>query len=562
MATEDPGLVAPDAREARVIVLPATRADGLAMGKLFGANRILFTICANMPQLCAEQREGAGLLIICEEAVLADSMELLRCLSVQPVWSDLPILVLSRSGRETVALSELMERLGNVSVVERPIRTSTLLSLVRSGLRARARQYQVREYLARQRRNEGIIRQSVESERAAREDAERAGRIKDEFLATLSHELRTPLNAMLGWTQVLRKSTGLSPDATKGLAVIERNARAQAQIIEDLLDMSSIMSGKVHLDVERLDLAAVINATLETIRLSAQAKGLDLQVMLDPKAAPVRGDPNRLQQVFWNLLTNAVKFTARGGSITITLARVDSHFHVEVSDDGEGIDPTFLPYVFDRFRQADPSSTRRHGGLGLGLSICKQLIELHGGSISAQSAGKGLGSIFRVTLPVLTTLEDEKERQITREHPSRSTDLPAVADAVSCNLRGIKVLVVDDEPDAGSLIRRLLQDCNATVATASSAVEAIAMLMREAPDVLISDIGMPGEDGYELIRRVRALPDGHSAVPAIALTAYARAEDQLKAVQAGFQQHLSKPVDPGELAVIVQSLARRSAVKD
>lgn len=346
------------------------------------------------------------------------------------------------------------------------------------------------------------------------------------------------------------------------LRVAERNARAQAQIIEDLLDMSSIISGKVHLDVERLDLAALIKATIETIRPSAQAKGLTLQVALDPMAAPVRGDSNRLQQVWWNLLSNAVKFTPAGGTIKITLTRVDSHFQVEVSDDGEGIDPTFLPYVFDRFRQADPSSTRRHGGLGLGLSICKQLIELHGGSISAQSAGKGLGATFRVTLPVFATLDDSKERQIAREHPSRPTDLPAVADAVSCNLRGIKVLVVDDEPDAGSLIRRLLQDCNATVVTASSAVEAIAMLIHEAPDVLISDIGMPGEDGYELIRRIRALPDGLSAIPAIALTAYARAEDQLKAMQAGFQRHLSKPVNPGELTGIVQSIARRSAVKE
>ena len=532
------------------------------MGNLFGANRILFTICASMPEVCAEQRAGAGLLIICEEALLTDSAELLRSVAEQPVWSDLPILVLSRAGRETIALAALMGHMGNVSVVERPIRTSTLLSLVRSALRARTRQYQVREYLAQQRRHQETIRRSAEAERAAREEAERAGRTKDEFLATLSHELRTPLNAVLGWTQVLRKAAGLPADVMNGLAVIERNARAQAQIIEDLLDMSSIISGKVRLDVQRLDLAAVVNATVETIRPSAQAKGISLQVAFDPMAGAMTGDPNRLQQVCWNLLTNAVKFAFAGGRIGITLARVGSHLQLEVSDDGEGIDPAFLPYVFDRFRQADPSSTRRHGGLGLGLSICKQLVELHGGAIEAESAGKGQGSTFRVRLPVAAIAGDAQEPQIAPETPPVAAGLPVLEDAPHGDLRGIKVLVVDDEPDAGSLIQRLLQDCHATVTTASSAVEAIRILQREAPDVLISDIGMPAEDGYGLMRRVRALSDRHSAIPAIALTAYARMEDRDKALQAGFQRHLSKPVDRSELVATVQSLARPSAVKD
>jgi signal transduction histidine kinase/ActR/RegA family two-component response regulator len=562
MASETPSHVAPDTLESRVIVLPSTRADGLAMAKVFGANGILFTVCANMAELCSAQRAGAGLLIVCEEAVLADGPELLRSVAEQPVWSDLPILVLSSSGRERAALTELLQRLGNVSVVERPIRTSTLLSLVRSGLRARARQHQVREYLAQQRRNQEIVHRSAESERAAREEAERASRTKDEFLATLSHELRTPLNAVLGWAHLLRNSPGLSHDAMNGLTVIERNARAQAQIIEDLLDMSSIISGKVRLDMRRLDLAAVINATVETIRPSAQAKGIALEMTLDPLAGPATGDPNRLQQVCWNLLANAVKFTPAGGRIKVALARVDSHLQIEVGDDGEGIDPAFLPHVFDRFRQADPSSTRRHGGLGLGLSICKQLIELHGGSIAAKSAGKGLGSTFRVMLPVTATFEDAHEPQVSREHTARATDLPALENALNRDLSGIKVLVVDDEADAGSLIQRLLQDCSATVTTASSAVEAIKMLMHEAPDVLISDIGMPAEDGYGLIRRVRALSERHATIPAIALTAYARMEDRAKAMQAGFQTHLSKPVDPGELVAMVQSLVRRPDAKD
>lgn len=563
MASEDLARGTPDGRESRVIVLPSTRADGLAMGKLFGANGVPFTVCASMTELCAAQREGAGLLTICEEAVLADGAELLRCVAEQPVWSDLPILVLSRSGRETGAMAELVERLGNVSVVERPIRTSTLLSLVRSGLRARARQYQVREHLAQQRRSQETIRQSADSERAAREEAERASRMKDEFLATLSHELRTPLNAVLGWTQVLRKSPGLSGEAVNALAVIERNARAQAQIIADLLDMSSIISGKVRLDAQRLDLAAVINATVETIRPSAQAKRINLEVVLDPMAGAARGDPDRLQQVCWNLLTNAVKFTHKGGRIRITLLPTGSHLQLEVSDDGEGIDPAFLPYVFDRFRQADPSSTRRHGGLGLGLSIVKQLVELHGGSISAESAGKGLGSTFRVTLPALATPGDAPgPPQVAREQPAPPAHSAALEDAPSCNLNGLRVLVVDDEPDAGFLIQRLLQDCNATVATASSAGEAIEMLLRETPDLLISDIGMPTEDGYGLIRRMRTLSAGHAAIPAIALTAYARKEDRAKAMEAGFQLHLAKPVDPHELMAMVQSLTHGSAMKD
>ena len=557
MPNESPADVGPGLHETRVLVLPSTRADGLAMGKLFGTNQVVFAICANMPQLCAAQREGAALVIVCEEALLADSGGLVSCVDDQPVWSDLPIMVLSRSGRESIALAELVGRLGNISVVERPVRTSTLLSLVRSSLRARKRQIEVREYLVQQELTQQTIRASVESERAARGEAERASRTKDEFLATLSHELRTPLNAVLGWTQVLRKSRELSADSINAVTVIERNARAQAQIIEDLLDMSSIISGKVRLDVQRLDLASVINATIETIRPSSQAKGIRLQVMLDPMAGPVRGDPNRLQQVLWNLLTNAVKFTHRDGRIAITLSRVNSHLEVEVTDDGEGIDPAFLPHVFDRFRQADPSSTRRYGGLGLGLSIVKQLVELHGGSISAKSAGKGLGSTFRIMLPVMAATEDSQQPQSARQHPTRSADLVALEDSLDVDLTGVKVLVVDDEPDARALIQRLLEDCNAEVATASSAHDAIQLLFHTAPDVLISDIGMPGEDGYSLIRRIRALAAGSAAVPAIALTAYARIEDRVKAIQAGFQLHLSKPVEPIELIAMVKSLARR-----
>jgi signal transduction histidine kinase/CheY-like chemotaxis protein len=541
------------------LVLPPTRADGLAIAKLFGASRIPFTIHASMPQLCAAQRVGAGLLIISEEALMADPGDLVGCVGDQPVWSDLPIMVLSRPGRESASFTALVARLGNVSVVERPIRTSTLLSLVQSSLRARERQYQVRDYLTQQEAAQQTIREIVESERAARSQAERASRTKDEFLATLSHELRTPLNAVLGWTQVLRRSPELPGDAINAVLVIERNARAQAQIIEDLLDMSSIISGKVRLDVQQVDLVAVINATIETVRPTLQAKGVTLHVVLDRMAGTVRGDANRLQQVLWNLLSNAVKFTPKDGQISVALSRVASHIEIEVADNGEGIEPAFLPHVFDRFRQADASTVRHHGGLGLGLSIVKQLVELHGGSISASSAGKGLGATFRVKLPLMAAVEASEQPLITRDKPDRLPELAVTRDADDTDLEGISVLVVDDERDARMLLQRLLEDRHASVETASSAKEAITILMQGTPDVLVSDIGMPEQDGYGLIRCVRSLPDGRANIPAIALTAYARAEDQVRAIDAGFQRHLSKPVEPVELIAMVRSLARPSA---
>jgi signal transduction histidine kinase/CheY-like chemotaxis protein len=564
MTYQDARIGERSATERRVLVLPTTGADALAIGKVFAANQIDFDICTSMKQLCTMHGAGAGGLIISEDTLLADPTELLTCIAAQPVWSDLPIIVLSRAGRESGALANLIGKLGNVSVIERPIRTSTLVSVVRSLLRARDRQYQVREHLAQQeqaqkRIREGAIEreQLLESERAARGEAERASRTKDEFLATLSHELRTPLTAILGWTQVLRKIGGMPEDAANALTVIERNARSQAQIIADLLDMSSIISGKVRLDVQRTDLAPVIAATVETVRPAALAKNIRLHVVLDPMAGPVRGDPGRLQQVFWNLLTNAVKFTPKEGRVAITLARVNSHLEIEVADNGDGIDPSFLPHMFDRFRQADSSTTRTHGGLGLGLSIVKQLVELHGGFISVRSAGRGQGSTFRITLPLMATADESVEPSDMREHPAHSAGVPDIATLATSDLTGVRVLVVDDEVDARSLVKRLLQDCNAVVSTAASAAEALQAVGRDDLDVIVSDIGMPEEDGFSLIRRVRAMNGKSAATPAIALTAYARIEDRVKAIQAGFQSHLSKPVEPVELVTMVESLAHR-----
>ncbi|HEV7300331.1 MAG TPA: ATP-binding protein [Tepidisphaeraceae bacterium] len=394
----------------------------------------------------------------------------------------------------------------------------------------------------------------LQSERAARVEAERNSRMKDEFLATLSHELRTPLNAILGWAQLLQHDRTPADELGNGLQVIERNARVQKQLIEDLLDMSRIISGKVRLDVQRVELQPVIEAAVEAIRPASEAKGIRLQVTLDPIAGPVKGDPSRLQQVVWNLLSNAVKFTPRGGRVQLFLERVNSHLEIVVSDTGEGVPPEFLPHVFDRFRQADASTTRRHGGLGLGLSIVKQIAELHGGTVWAKSPGEGKGSTFMVMLPLLVLHENGDSPSEPRVHPAT-----AEADKVECeeaDLAGVTVLVVDDEPDARELVRRFLGACGAAVVTAGSADEAMALLRERRPRVLVSDIGMPGADGYELMRQVRSLPATQGGrTPAIALTAFARTEDRTRAMRAGYNVHLSKPTESTELVAAVASLA-------
>jgi len=393
-------------------------------------------------------------------------------------------------------------------------------------------------------------------ERAARSEAERTSRMKDEFLATLSHELRTPLNAVLGWANALRIGRPQPADLTEGLEAIERNARAQAQMIDDLLDMSGIISGKVRLDVQRLDLPALVAASIDTVRASAATKGVRLQVVIDPLDASISGDPGRLQQVFWNLLNNAIKFTPREGRVQVLLERVDSHVEVSIIDTGEGISPEFLPYIFDRFQQADASTTRRYRGLGLGLAIVKQLVELHGGTVRAKSAGRGKGAAFTVSLPLII-LHPLDEWQ--RPHPqSKSQDVPPLS---TVSLESVTVLVIDDESDARDLLKRLLESAGAAVYLAGSAEDGMAQLLIKPVDVLICDIGMPDGDGFSLMRRIRGLNDTHkSAVAAVALTAYARMEDRTEAIRSGFQNHLPKPVEPAELLAVVRSLANPRSI--
>lgn len=397
--------------------------------------------------------------------------------------------------------------------------------------------------------------QLLASERSARAEAERASQVKDEFLATLSHELRTPLNAILGWAQVLTSSSK-PEDLAVGLGTIERNARSQAQIIEDLLDMSRIISGKVRLDIRRVDLPGIIQASIDTVLPAAQARGVRIVTEFDPLDHPLDADPNRLQQVFWNLLSNSIKFTPRGGVVQVILRQPNSHVEVSVEDTGEGIAPDFLPHVFDRFRQQDASTTRKHGGLGLGLAIVKQLVELHGGSIKTESAGQGQGATFVVSLPLDVAPGGSSGEVVPA---ALGSSFSSHLSDTRLSLRGVKVLVVDDEEDARHLIRRLLEESEAKVCVAASTAEALSLFEAESPDVIISDIGMPGEDGYQLIRKLRQLgPEKGGGIPAIALTAYARSQDRIKAILAGFHLHMVKPVDAAELLTMVASLARRT----
>ena len=385
----------------------------------------------------------------------------------------------------------------------------------------------------------------------ARRQVEETSRLKDEFIATVSHELRTPLNAILGWSQMLRTGSLPADRHQRALETIERNARSQAQLIEDLLDMSRILAGKLALETEPLDVSLVVEAALESIRPAASAKGVRLQPVLD-SGGLVLGDPNRLQQVVWNLLTNAVKFTPKGGRVHVTVQCLESSVEIVVADTGQGITREFLPHVFERFRQAQGGISRAQGGLGLGLSIVRQLVELHGGTVTASSEGEGQGASFTVRLPLSVA-----RRQEPAERPGSSARPASLTAASRGELTGLRLLVVDDEQDARDMLAVLLEASGATVRQAASADEGRRLLAAERADVVVSDIGMPGEDGYAFIASLRQLPPGEGGtVPAVALTAYARSDDRTRALKAGFSNHVAKPVEPAELIAVIASLAR------
>jgi PAS domain S-box-containing protein len=384
-------------------------------------------------------------------------------------------------------------------------------------------------------------------------DAQAANRMKDEFLAVLSHELRTPLNAIVGYSRLLRAGILSAEKAARGLDTLERNASWLTQIVEDVLDVSRIVSGKIRLDVQPVELPIIVDNAVATVQPAADAKGVRIQTIIDPNVGPVSGDPGRLQQVVWNLMSNAVKFTPRNGRVQVRLERVSSHVEIVVSDTGVGIRPDFLPYVFERFRQADGGTTRKAGGLGLGLAIVRHIVEMHGGTVEASSTGEGQGATFRVCLPVMIVHPDTL--QTRREHPrtERRTPLTELGD-----LGGIHVLAIDDEEDALNLLRVVLETAGAEVTTLNSPTTALDRIAEVKPHVLVIDLGMPEMDGFELIRQLRKSPDAFVRnLPAAALTAFARSDDRTKALRSGFEMHLAKPVDPGELVASVATLARR-----
>jgi PAS domain S-box-containing protein len=391
----------------------------------------------------------------------------------------------------------------------------------------------------------------LERERALRLEAERANRIKNEFLATLSHELRTPLTAIHGWAQILQTGTADKETMIRAAEVISRNTHLQTQLIDELLDMNRILMGKVRLDVQMVDLGAIIDSVVDSIGPAASAKQIEIRRLLDPRAGGVRGDPVRLQQILWNLLSNAVKFTPAKGHVDVTLERINSHVEISVSDTGIGIPADFLPLVFDRFSQVDSSTTRRHGGLGIGLAIVKHLVELHGGSVWVESTGPDCGSTFRVTLPFPVGLL----RGTAEIHPRA----PSAGEAWNApDLAGCVTLVVDDDKDTAGLISHILGDSGATVVQANSGDEALEQIALQTFDALISDIGMPEMDGFQLMRKIRAGDPGLRKIPAIALTAFGRSEDRRNAMIAGFDVFLSKPIDAAELLATVARVTSRN----
>ena len=437
---------------------------------------------------------------------------------------------------------------------EREMRYLDLLGRMTADFLERSRiEQELRESAESLRERVAERAQLLQSERSARRDAERASKIKDEFLATLSHELRSPLNAIIGWVRILEKRPSDPEMVNEGIAVISRNAKVQADLISDLLDMNRIISGKMRLEVSDVSLCDLVTEAIDAIRPAAEGKQLRLESHVEQLEHPVRGDGTRLLQVMWNLLSNAVKFTPKGGTIEVRLVRRGRQAEIVVRDTGSGIHPEFLPYIFDRFRQGDASITRAHGGLGLGLAIVKQLVELHGGGVRAESDGEGKGATFAITLPLDESRAPAPEPPSVRSAAKGDPGEEKPCAAPGIDLEGVTVLAVEDQEDARNLVRMVLEDCNAKVISAGSAEEALLLLRSNKPDVILCDIGMSGKDGYEFIEEVRENGD---STPALALTAFARTEDRMRALRAGYHEHIAKPIEPAELVSTIAVLAR------
>ncbi len=553
----------------RILVLAPTGSDALVASQVLAAQEIEACICGGVGEVCDGLEEGVGALLLTEEALVSeDPAPLTEHLAGQDPWSDIPIILLTASGggaHWNEVLATLFAASGNLTLIERPCQAATLASAAQVALRARRKQYEARELLLREQRallaaSEALAQAReiqaarealLDSERAARAEAEEANRLKDEFLATLSHELRTPLGVIASWSRVLLAKFGaLDPQLRQGLSIVTENTMAQAKLISDLLDMSRIMSGKLSLEVRPTDLNPLLSQAVDSHRPAADAKGVSIELNQLSHPAPVRADPTRLQQVFWNLLSNAIKFTPKGGRVTVTTSALQETFEVSVCDTGEGIAADFLPHLFDRFRQADGSTSRTHGGLGIGLSIAKQLVEMQGGSIEARSEGLGKGAFFVVSFPAY---RDPLALPNVQSPGLELTDLP------HDSLDGIRALVVEDQPQMLDIVRRILEEHGAEVVAVDSGTEALERLRREphAFDVLVSDVGMPRLDGYGLLSAVRReLSITSDKLPAIAVTAFARPEDRARVLSAGFQGHLTKPYQVAQLVWLVRQFAR------
>jgi PAS domain S-box-containing protein len=664
--------------EKRVLFVPPTVRDGEITRLLLGKAGLMCVMCVDLNHLVKELHLGAGVVLLTEKALTGKGVdELLTIVEKQPSWSDLPVVMMMQQGDQSPVATNVLRSLRNVTLLERPASTLSVVSAVQAAVRGRERQYQTRDQIESIRKGEARSRELqqqleiaidaselgtfhcdmpldkivwntrckahfwlppeaeidfdlfysilhpddrertreaiadcvyggkgydieyrtvspqgevrwiratgrtyykegkpvrfdgttqditerkrldeerkllLDIERTARVESERTSRMKDEFLATLSHELRTPLNAILGWTQLLKRDQQDPEMLSEAISVIERNVRVQTQLIEDLLDMSRIISGNVRLDVQRVELSEIIDVAMEGVKPTAETKGVKLEKVIDRLVGLVSGDQGRLQQVLWNLLTNAIKFTPKGGKVRVLAEAMQSHVEISVSDNGEGISRDFLPHVFERFSQAEGSAKRKHRGLGLGLSIVKSLVEMHGGTVRAYSHGEGQGATFTIQLP----LHAPKSSEGAKNPPSPRMSLSDLSVGYERpNLRGLKVLVVEDEVDASELIRRFLIECEALAAVADSAAQALKLLITFKPDVIVSDIGMPQKDGYEFLSDVRKQG---LTTPAVALSAYVREEDRIRSAQSGYQMHLAKPVEPAELLAVIASLSGR-----
>ena len=553
---------------ANVLVVDDTPANLVALGAVLEPLGVRIVEARSGAEAIARaSEESFAVALVDVQMPEMDGFEVARRLRETPTGVELPIIFLTAIHRD-----EEYARKGYASgaadYITKPYDPDVLRARVKAFVdlfqqRERLRLAQVGERTRE--RDEALEKLAalLDSERAARREAESANRAKDEFLATVSHELRTPLSAILGWAGIARQKA-ITPDVERALTTIERNARAQMRIIEDVLDVGRIVSGKMKLEIAATDVAEAVEGAVQAVRPSADAKQLALAVAVDADVGVIAADPERLQQIVWNLLSNAIKFTPKGGRVAVSARRTGSTVVLVVSDDGQGVGPEFLPHLFEPFRQADGSTTRRHGGLGLGLAIVKQLVDAHGGAITAHSDGQGRGASFTVELPARTVSAASGQRDLANHEPQPPegpSPLGAHLDAATSpahdiRLDGVRLLVVDDDDDSRDLIGYMLEGQGATVACASSAVEALGLLEESPPDVLVSDIGMPDVNGYSLIRRVRRLPGARGGrTPAIALTAYARAEDGERAFAAGFQAHVTKPVDLGRLTALVANLA-------